>query len=182
MTNKALFLDRDGVINHNYGYVHTIENFDFIDGIFELVQSANIRNYNVCVVTNQAGIGRGLYTENQFNFLTNWMCSYFENQGCKIDKVYFSPYHPIHGLGKYKKNDYSRKPNPGMMIDAINDFNLDPEACILIGDKETDVLAGLEAKIGTNLIIGDYEKSLELDNKNVFYISRLHEAIQFLQD
>ena len=113
---RALFLDRDGVINVNHGYVHSIENFNFIDGIFDLVQTAHANNLKVVVITNQAGIGRGFYSEQQFDQLTSWMCKEFMKQGAPIDKVYFSPFHPTEGLGKYKKDDFSRKAKSG------NDF------------------------------------------------------------
>ena len=78
---RALFLDRDGVININHGYVHSIENFDFIDGIFDLVRTAHANNLKIVVITNQAGIGRGFYSEQQFHQLTYWMCKEFMIQG-----------------------------------------------------------------------------------------------------
>ena len=96
MSNNALFLDRDGVINIDHGYVHQKENFNFIDGIFDLVKMANKHHFKVIVVTNQAGIARGLYSEDNFNVLTEWMISEFNKNNAYIDKVYFSP--PKDGL------------------------------------------------------------------------------------
>jgi len=148
----ALFLDRDGVINVNHGYVHSIENFDFIDGIFDLVRTAHANNLKVVVITNQAGIGRGFYSEYQFHELTSWMCKEFMKQGAPIDKVYFSPFHPTEGLGKYKKDDFSRKPNPGMILQAQQELGLDLENSILIGDKGSDIQAGIAAGLGTNIL------------------------------
>ena len=100
MSKRALFLDRDGVINIDYGYVHTVENFQFVDGIFELCMSAINKNYLIIVITNQAGIGRGLYSTSEFERLTEWMCNQFLLEGISISKVYHSPYHPVYGLGK----------------------------------------------------------------------------------
>jgi D-glycero-D-manno-heptose 1,7-bisphosphate phosphatase len=108
------------------------------------------------------------------------MCERFKEKGAIISKVYFSPYHPIHGIGKYKKDDFSRKPNPGMLLDAINDFDLDPKFCILIGDSKTDIHAGLAAKIGTNIYLGSSNVNLDFSLGNIFSINSLDEAIPFL--
>jgi D-glycero-D-manno-heptose 1,7-bisphosphate phosphatase len=148
MKNKAIFLDRDGVINQDYGYVHVKDNFEFIDGIFDVVRTAIEHDYKVIVVTNQAGIGREYYDTKQFQDLTSWMCGEFERRGCFITKVYHSPYHPTKGLGHYKQDHFSRKPNPGMILDAGIDFDIDMRRSILVGDHETDMIAGARAGIG----------------------------------
>ena len=151
MTTKALFLDRDGVINLDHGYVFRVEDFQFIDGIFELSRAAISKGYVICVITNQAGIGRGYYNVSDFNSLTEWMCEQFRVEGVSISKVYFSPYHPEHGIGRYKKDDKSRKPNPGMIQQAVDEFNLDLSESVLIGDKPSDIQAGLNAGVRTNV-------------------------------
>ena len=91
--NSALFLDRDGVINVDYGYVHAKDNFVFNEEIFDLVSFANSKNFLVIVVTNQAGIGKGLYTEEDFNILTKWISEKFISNNGKIEKTYFCPFH-----------------------------------------------------------------------------------------
>jgi D-glycero-D-manno-heptose 1,7-bisphosphate phosphatase len=149
---RALFLDRDGVININHGYVHSVDNFDFIDGIFDVVRTAHANNLKVVVVTNQAGIGRGFYSVQQFHQLTSWMCKEFINAGAPIDKVYFSPFHPTEGLGEYKKDDFSRKPNPGMILQAQQELGLDLGNSMLIGDKARDIQAGIAAGLGLNIL------------------------------
>lgn len=179
MKARALLLDRDGVININHGYVHHQQNFDFIGGIFELVRRAYKRSYKIIVITNQAGIARGYYTEQQFHKLTEWMCEQFANQDAPISKVYFSPYHPTAGLGKYKKDDLSRKPNPGMILQAKEEFNLDLVNSILIGDKESDIKAGITAGVGCNILFSN-EKPKELFREEYKQISSLNEAINFL--
>ena len=148
----AVFLDRDGVINKNHGYVYKKENFDFIDGIFDFVKKANKENYLVVIVTNQAGIARGYYAEEDFHKLTKWMCNRFADEGITIDKVYFSPFHPTEGIGKYLKDDISRKPNPGMILQAQSELNINLNNSILIGDKESDIKAGIAAGIKKNIL------------------------------
>ncbi len=107
---KALFLDRDGVINVETGYVHCREEFIFQEGIFELCSAAESLGYLIIVVTNQAGIARGYYTESEFFELTEWMIAEFERRGIAITKVYHCPYHPVHGLGEYRIDSPDRKP------------------------------------------------------------------------
>ena len=176
MKKKGLFLDRDGVINVNHGYVHRIEEFQFIDGIFDLTRLALSKDYVICVVTNQAGIARGYYTESDFDNLTRWMCGQFKSEGVIIDTVYYSPYPPVHGLGKYKKDHISRKPNPGMLQQAILELDIDVQASILIGDDVTDIQAGFSAGVGKKLYFGSDDISQNRGVGNYLSISHLSEA------
>ena len=152
MRKSAVFLDRDGVINMDHGYVFRKEDFHFIDGIFDLVQTCNELGYLVVIVTNQSGIGRGYYTEKNFFDLTIWMKKIFEKNNSKIDAVYFSPYHSIYGIGKYKKDDHSRKPNAGMLMQASKDLGIKLESSIMVGDKLSDLHAGVAAGVGQNIL------------------------------
>lgn len=149
---RALFLDRDGVVNVDHGYVHKPEQFEFIEGIFELCNKAVELNYLIIIITNQAGIGRGYYTEQQFHDLTKWMCREFSIRNINIDHVYFCPYHAEYGVGKYKKESIFRKPGPGMILQAADEYDLDLGNSILVGDKETDMTAGTVAGVGCNLL------------------------------
>ena len=148
----ALLLDRDGVINIDHAYVNKPEDFIFIDGIFELCRKASQLGYLIFVITNQSGIGRGLYTEHDFLKLTDWMNQVFKTQGINIDKVYFCPFHPEHGVGDYKKVSLCRKPAPGMIYKAAREFDIDLAGSVLVGDKETDIQAGAAAGVGCNLL------------------------------
>ena len=159
MKQKALFLDRDGVINFDYGYVHKIKDFEFIKGIFNLSQQAVLNGYLILVITNQSGIGRGFYTLKEFEDLSDWMCRQFLGNGVLITKVYHSPFHPTCGLGVYKKDHETRKPRAGMIHLAADEFDLDLSSSILIGDKETDIEAGNNAGVGTNILYLDKGKS-----------------------
>jgi D-glycero-D-manno-heptose 1,7-bisphosphate phosphatase len=149
---RALFLDRDGVINVDVNYAHTPEQIIFIDGIFDVARAARARDYKIIIVTNQAGIGRGLYTEAQFHALMQWMCSCFAQEGAPVTAYYFCPHHPEHGQGAYKVACECRKPKPGMLLAAIREHNIDAGNSVMVGDKESDVQAGLAAGLSTCLL------------------------------
>lgn len=174
--SRALLLDRDGVINVDHGYVHRIQDFEFVPGIFDLVRAAHHAHFQVIVITNQAGIARGFYSEKQFDELTGWMCKEFESRGAPIAKVYFSPYHPTEGLGRYRKDDVSRKPHPGMILQAQTEFDLGLASSILIGDKASDIRAGIAAGVGQNILLASSDPH---DLRGAVYrrISCLDEAL-----
>ena len=132
---KALFLDRDGVINVEKHYLHKIEDFEFIPGIIEVMRQYQQEGYALVVVTNQSGIGRGYYTEEAFWQLTEWMNQSLAVYGVIIDGVYFSPYHPEKGVGEYRRESDCRKPGPGMLLKAAEEMELDLGASMLLGDK-----------------------------------------------
>ena len=150
--NRALLLDRDGVINKEINYLHRIEDFEFIDGVFESCKFFADRGYLIIVITNQAGIGRGYYTEADFWHLSECMVQEFKKRGVDIAKIYFCPYH-ADGVGEYRRESYDRKPNPGMILQAQVEFELDIKSCILVGDKETDIEAGINAGVGINVLV-----------------------------
>lgn len=179
MLTPALFLDRDGVINVDHAYVHKIEDFQFIDGIFELCRWAQGQGRRLFVVTNQAGIGRGYYTEEDFHTLTRWMCARFAEQGVTIDQVYFCPSHPEHGLGPYKTESFDRKPQPGMLLQAQHAFGVDMARSIMIGDKPSDMAAGLAAGVGTTLLFDPTGAAQASDCGATAVITRLEEAMGF---
>ncbi len=147
ISSPALFLDRDGVINIDHGHVHRIENFEFIPDIFSLVRHGRKLGYRIIVVTNQAGIGRGYYSEAQFLALTDWMKSRFEDEGTSVDAVYHCPHHPEHGIGGYRQNSPDRKPQPGMLLRAAMEWNLDLGRSALVGDRSTDIQAAVAAGV-----------------------------------
>ncbi|UPT88640.1 HAD family hydrolase [Bradyrhizobium barranii subsp. apii] len=150
---RALFLDRDGVINHDTGYCHRPEDFVFRDGIFDLCAAAVARGMALVVVTNQAGIGRGYYTETDFLVLTRWMQQAFTARGIALTGVEFCPDHPTHGIGPYQRENPRRKPSPGMIVDACVVHRLDPARSVMLGDRATDMQAGQTAGVGTLLLM-----------------------------
>lgn len=136
--NRALFLDRDGVINEDYGYVHKIEDFHFREGIFDVCRAAHKARMKIIVVTNQAGIGRFLYSPDQYQHITGYMIDKFGESGINISGVYHCPYHAICGIGHFKSASYNRKPYPGMLVTACNEHSINPLLSIMIGDKNSD--------------------------------------------
>ena len=171
--NPALFLDRDGVINVDHGYVYRPEDFEFIDGVFELCRTARGLGYLLIVITNQAGIGRGYYSEADYHLLTDWMRNIFSREGITVDGIYFCPYHPEHGVGEYKTDSGCRKPAPGMLLQAAIEHHIDLGRSVLIGDKESDIQAGIAAGVGLNLLFSQQQ----LKKRNIETISHLHDAI-----
>ena len=149
----ALFLDRDGVINEDHGYVYRKEDVVFVEGIFDLCRAARARGMAIVVITNQAGIGRGYYTEAAYRAHSAWMLDEFARRGAPIDRIYHCPDHPEHGLGDYKRDSFDRKPNPGMILKAQRDLDLDLAASVLVGDKESDIEAGRRAGVGQNILV-----------------------------
>lgn len=145
--NKAVLLDRDGVLNQDKGYIYKIKDFKILVGVIKAIKLLNDKKYFAIVVTNQSGIGRGYYTEGDLNKLHDYFQKLLLKRSAKIDKFYYCPYHETGGLGKYKKKSFYRKPNPGMLFQAIRDFNLDKKKCFMIGDKLTDKQAANKAGI-----------------------------------
>ena len=130
MKNKALFLDRDGVINKEINYLYKIDDFVFNKGIFRICKHFSLNGYKIIIITNQAGIARGYYDIDDFKILNNWMIKQFLKRKIKIDAVYFCPHHP-----DFTRESNCRKPNPGMIFKAQKEYNIDLSKSILIGDK-----------------------------------------------
>ena len=168
MKNKALFLDRDGTINVDTGYTYRIDDFRFTDGIVDLCRAAQENGYKIIVVTNQSGIARGYYTENDFHVLTAHMNALFQKEGVAVADVFFCPF----------LNGEDRKPNPGMFFKARDKYALDMPSCVGVGDKERDVEAGLNAGVGRNFLLSDTTAA----SKATKVVKSLKEVIPFLID
>lgn len=183
-SRPALFLDRDGIINVDRGYVHKKKDFEFINGIFELCRQAKAFGYWIFIITNQSGIGRGYYTERQFNDLSEWMEAKFREQNVTIDKVYFCPHHVEATIDKYKKDCQCRKPKPGMIFRANKDYKVDLPNSILLGDKLTDIQVGQKAGILTNILYdNDGTENFEMESiKNFISVIDLLEVNQYFKD
>ena len=168
--NKAIFFDRDGVVNIDTGYVGKIEDFTFVEGIVPAMQYAQQQGYLLIVVTNQSGIGRGYYTEDDFQQLTKWMKAELAQQDVIIDAVFHCP---------HTDNDHCqcRKPKPGLFLQAIDKFDVDCDNSWMIGDSERDIEAAVAAGIGNTVFFDpDNNKTTSAQHK----ISSLDELTTLL--
>lgn len=152
---RALFLDRDGVINVDIGYLHCKEDCVFLPGIFELVRRARRAGLEVFVVTNQAGIARGYYSEETFAEFTSWMLEQFQAEGAPVTQVYYCPHHPDAGIGGYRIACECRKPEPGMLLKAAAEHGIDLAASVMVGDSLTDMQAAKIAGVERRFLIGE---------------------------
>lgn len=146
--NKALFLDRDGVINADTGHTHKIEDIHYISGIFDFCRSAIEKNYIIIIITNQSGIARGLYGKPEFHDFMRHMAMRFKEEGCPLTAYYFCPHHPDFGNARYRQRCDCRKPKPGMILQAAKEWKIDLAQSLLVGDKESDIEAGKAAGVG----------------------------------
>ncbi|MFK4786189.1 D-glycero-beta-D-manno-heptose 1,7-bisphosphate 7-phosphatase [Fusobacterium sp. MFO224] len=178
--NKAIFLDRDGTINIDKGYLYKKEEFQFEINAVKALKRLSELGYILIVVTNQSGIGRGYYTEEDFEILNNYMNELLLKEGIKIEKAYYCPHHPEKGIGKYKKECNFRKPNPGMILKGIEEFNVDIKKSFMVGDKISDVIAGIESGV-TPILLTDEKKYLE--NKKIKHkVSAFKNLDEFSKD
>ena len=164
MKNKVVFLDRDGVINIDKGYVYQKKDFIFINGAIEALQYLQSLNYELIVVTNQSGIARGFFEEKDFKSLSKYMLETLESSNILIKDIFFCPHLPNAVIKKYDKTCSCRKPKSGMIEDAIKKYNIDRENSILIGDSQRDIEAGKSAKIKSFLFKGDNLYNFVLEN------------------
>ena len=153
----ALFLDRDGVVNEEVHYLYRIADLRFVEGIFSLCRTAQSLGYRLVIVTNQAGIGRGMFTTEDFEILMDHIRAEFRERGIHLDAVYHCPYHPEHGIGEFRRESPDRKPSPGMLLRAASDFNLDLPNSIMIGDRCSDIEAANAAGLRQAFFIAGTE-------------------------
>ena len=142
---RAAFLDRDGVINIDHAYVHDREHFEWIPGVLEAARILHDKGFLLVVVTNQSGIGRGYYSIEDFQKLTDWMKDEFARAGAPIADVRFCPHHPEKALPPWRIDCDCRKPRPGMLLKAAEDLGIDLSTSIMFGDKPGDMTAGRAA-------------------------------------
>jgi D-glycero-D-manno-heptose 1,7-bisphosphate phosphatase len=165
---KALFLDRDGVINIEKNYLYKIDDFEFMDGIFDLCKYYQNLDYLIFVVTNQSGIVRGYYSEDDFDILTSWMIKEFAKNSIEIKEVYHCPHHPdISGECD------CRKPHAGMLLNAAKYYNIDLKNSVMIGDKEKDIEAALNAGLSETYLF---------DNSNSVKFSKATKIVSKLDE
>lgn len=172
----AIFIDRDGVINEDLGYVYQPKFFIFKPEIFQLIRYANKAKISIFVVTNQSGVARGFFTIDDVHHLHNYMISELQKKNLFLEHIYVCPHLKDGVIEKYSKDCNCRKPNPGMILSAASDFDIDLSRSILIGDKLTDVQAGIRAQITKNYLIS---KKLvdDPDNNDIKHVHSISEIL-----
>ena len=139
---KIAFLDRDGVVNVDFGYVHSSENFKLLEGFLEGAAYLINQNYKLVIITNQAGIAKSYYSEKEFINFSHWVFEYLKQMGVSISSTYYCPHHP-----DYTGECVCRKPQPQMILQALDDYDASPNDCLFVGDKISDMEAAASARI-----------------------------------
>jgi D-glycero-D-manno-heptose 1,7-bisphosphate phosphatase len=162
MRRPAVFLDRDGTLNEDLGYVHRVEEFRWLPGAIAAVRRLNAAGYYVFVVTNQSGVARGLFDEAAVRDLHEWMNEELRRTGAHIDDMRYCPHHPDAAVAVYRMACACRKPAPGMILDLMRSWPVIAQASIAIGDKERDAAAGRAAGIAAEVVpAGALEDAVE---------------------
>jgi D-glycero-D-manno-heptose 1,7-bisphosphate phosphatase len=175
---RTLFLDRDGVVNVEVGYLHRTEEVRFVEGIFSLCRTAARLGYRLIVVTNQAGIARGFYSEADFHALMEFMRGQLRVEGVELDAVYYCPFHPEHGIGEYKREHEDRKPGTGMLLRGAREFGVELRESVMVGDRCSDVAAANAAELRQAFLISGTE-TVECSG-NYLAVDSLAEVEQWL--
>jgi D-glycero-D-manno-heptose 1,7-bisphosphate phosphatase len=173
MTIKTIFLDRDGVINKEIEYLYKIKDFQFIDGIFESCIHFQRLGYEIIIVTNQSGISRGYYSEEDYQKITQWMINKFNKNTIKILDIFHCPHDP-------NSNCNCRKPKPGMLLKAKKLYNIDMNNSWLIGDKEIDIIAANSAGIINTILVKSGHKINELNSNAKYILESIHQSSQVI--
>jgi D-glycero-D-manno-heptose 1,7-bisphosphate phosphatase len=173
MAIKTIFLDRDGVINKEINYLHKIEDFKFIDGIFEACHYFKTLDYKIIIITNQSGISRGFFTERDFQTLTNWMLAEFKKRNIQILDVFHCPHLP-------DSNCNCRKPKPGMLLKAKNKYNINMQDSWMIGDSERDINAANSAGIKNTILARSGHKIDEINSNAKHFLDSISHTNQII--
>jgi len=173
MPIKTIFLDRDGVINKEVNYLNKIDDFEFIDGIFDVCLYFQNLGYEIIIVTNQSGIYRGYYSEDDYQKVTQWMLTQFANENINILDIFHCPHGPDSTCN-------CRKPKPGMFISAKNRHNIDMKNSWMIGDNNTDVIAANAAGIDNTILVRNVHRIDESNSKANFFLDSIKEIKQVI--
>ena len=175
MSIKTIFLDRDGVINKETNYLHKIDDFEFIDGIFDVCLYFQSLGYKIIIITNQSGISRGYYTESDYQKVTQWMLNQFKYKNINILDIFHCPHGP-------DSNCDCRKPKPGMFLKAKAKHNTDMEKSWMIGDKERDTIAANSAGIDNTILVRSSHRIDESNSNAKIIINSIRQAKQVITE
>jgi D-glycero-D-manno-heptose 1,7-bisphosphate phosphatase len=175
MKQRAIFLDRDGVINKEKNYVYKIQDFEFIEGVFEVCRYLLKLNYKIIIITNQSGISRSYFSAKDFEILNKWMIKQFNSNQIEILDVFHCPHGP---------NDKCkcRKPKPGMLLEAQKKYAINMQKSWLIGDKEEDIIAANNSGIRNTIIVRSGHKIDSLNSKAKYILDSIYESKNVIID
>jgi D-glycero-D-manno-heptose 1,7-bisphosphate phosphatase len=173
MSKKAIFLDRDGVINKEVNYLYRIESFEFINGIFESCLYFQKLGYIIIIITNQSGISRNFYTDNEYQKLSEWMLDEFSKHGIIIQDTFYCPHGP-------ESNCRCRKPKPGMFLEAKKKYNINMKESWMIGDSEIDIRSANDANIQNTILVRSGKKINEPSSNAKFILDSIKDAPNFI--
>mgnify|MGYP002878046764 FL=1 len=177
---SAVFLDRDGVINVDHGYVSTWEQFEFLPGVPEALRELQDAGYLLIVVSNQSGIGRGYYSESDLDLLNQAVAEYLDSYaGVSLSGFYHCPHHPTEAENEYRKQCDCRKPAPGLIHRAMRDHAIDVKTSLLVGDKDSDIEAGRAAGVAKLFKVVESPQS-EASASDIQLVNGLSEVPSFL--
>lgn len=181
---KFAFLDRDGVINIDKSYLYKISDFVFLNGIFNFCKLLKKLDYKIAIITNQSGIARGLYSEDDYQKLTRWMEKEFLKRSIYIDHIIHCPFHPEAKIGKYRKNSDLRKPKTGMIEKIDHLSKIDRRESFIVGDKKTDILCGYKAglKFGIFVNKNKFSGRDSLQDFHVYEVNSLSNASKIIKE
>ena len=169
MAIKTIFLDRDGVINKEVNYLHKIENFEFIEGVFDACLYFQNLKYKIIIISNQSGISRGYFNESDYKNLTEWMLGQFDKNGISILDIFYCPHGP-------ESKCSCRKPKPGMFFDAKNKYNISMQNSWMIGDSESDIQAANTAGILNTILVRSGHLIDESNSKSTYIIDSIKQS------
>ena len=182
MRNRAVFLDRDGTITVEKGFVHRTEDLEFVDSAAEMIGCLNRAGYLVVVVTNQSGVARGMYREEDVHRFHRYLNDELQRSGAHIDRFYYCPHLPEAPDPAYRKDCECRKPKPGMVLRAMEEMRIDPRSSYMIGDKARDICAGKKAGL-TSILIHEDNDAVDTtwcDEDPDLVVRSLREAIDYI--
>ncbi|MBI2336761.1 MAG: D-glycero-beta-D-manno-heptose 1,7-bisphosphate 7-phosphatase [Deltaproteobacteria bacterium] len=177
---QVVFIDRDGTINHDRGYIYRVDDFEFLPGVLAALQALTRAQKQIIIVTNQAGIARGLYTEEDYHHLTQYMLQELAEAHVKIEGVFHCPHHPDGSVQAYTMACLCRKPNPGMLEQGLKLVKNSAAQAVMIGDKNSDIEAGLRLNMTTYLVETGYGKEEKSTTQAHYVVADLRAAVQHL--
>jgi D-glycero-D-manno-heptose 1,7-bisphosphate phosphatase len=187
--NTAVFLDRDGVINEEVGYLDSLDKLKIIPGAYEAIRLINESGMKVVVISNQAGVARGLFPEDFVKITHEYLQNALRKKGAYIDNFYYCPHHPTEGIESYRQVCNCRKPAPGMLLQAAQDLNIDLTRSYLVGDRFNDMEAGkkigvrgilVKTGFGQSLLQDDGPDEATPENKPDFIAADILEAVKLI--